>query len=248
MKKLQETFDKTCQLLFSQPLGQLEKYEGWLCRHVPLGRLVKCKGKTLIVPDYGGILKKVPNSRVRPPEDFDAIGMQKLAIAGQETVQSMKKKMDLQTSYVVDFQEGDNFDNEQCTFFRNLLHSYRVLASFNNKCLAYSSWSDFSESSFGLYRTFYSKLCINCYQSSKLSCCLEMESCNSCSYSYFCHNCENLQDCILCFNVKNLQYAVGNVVVGREKFMQVKKELQSALVSELKVKHKVERSIYNLLG
>jgi hypothetical protein len=248
MEKVQQAFDKASLLLFGQQLGQLGKYEEWLFRHVPLGRMVKSKGKTLFVPDFGGIFKHLPDNLIIPPEYFDEVGKQSAVLEKGETLSSIRAKMGVFARYVTDVAEGNNFDTAQCTFFKNLVHGYKVIASYDNKCMACSSWSDFSEYCFGLYRTFHSNFCINCYHSNKLTCCFEMDGCNSCSYSYFCHNCENLQDCILCFNVKNLQYAVGNVVVGREKFMQVKKELQGALVSELKATHKVERSLYNLLG
>ncbi|MEI6577303.1 MAG: hypothetical protein WCO63_14090, partial [Bacteroidota bacterium] len=60
---------------------------------------------------------------------------------------------------------------------------------------------------------------IRCFNSVKLSRCLEADFCRDCSGIYFSHNCENVHDSMFCFNVKNLRHAIGNVEVGREKFM-----------------------------
>jgi len=246
MKKVQEAFDKTAKLLFGAELGQLKAYVGWLSLKISPGRLVKSNSQTLYVADYGGILKLVPDKLVIPLESFDSIGAKKAHLSEKETLASLLGKVGEFARYATDLKEGDNLDVVECTLYKNLVHGYHILGAFDNKCVACISWSDFNESLFGCYRTFYSKFSMHCYHSSKLSCCFEMDSCNSCSCSYFCHNCENLQDCMFCFNVKNLRHAIGNVQVGREKFLEMKKRLQAYLLKELKEKGKVRQSIYHL--
>ena len=51
---------------------------------------------------------------------------------------------------------------------------------------------------------------------------------------------------MFCFNIRNKKYAIGNVEVGREKYMQIKKILLAQLNEELSKKNEVSLSIYNL--
>jgi len=62
----------------------------------------------------------------------------------------------------------------------------------------------------------------------------------------FCHNCEGLSDCMFCFNVKNKRYAIGNVEVGREKYLEVKKRTLAEIAAKLERKHDLELDIYNI--
>ncbi|MFA6530602.1 MAG: hypothetical protein WCT31_02640, partial [Candidatus Micrarchaeia archaeon] len=58
--------------------------------------------------------------------------------------------------------------------------------------------------------------------------------------------CEGMSNAILCFNVKNLRYAVGNVVVGQEQFARVKKMMIEWLVKEIEENKKIEIDIYSI--
>ena len=87
---------------------------------------------------------------------------------------------------------------------------------------------------------------INCYHSVKLTRCFEMDNCRDCADSMFCHNCEALSNCMFCFNIKSKRYAIGNVEVGREPFMRIKKMVLDELVSKLERDKKFDVSIYNL--
>jgi len=87
---------------------------------------------------------------------------------------------------------------------------------------------------------------VNCYNSVNLKRCLEVDSSNSCSDSYFCHNCENVQNSMFCFNVKNKRYAIGNVEVGQEAYTKVKNALVLQMAGELDKNGKLNRDIFSL--
>jgi hypothetical protein len=76
--------------------------------------------------------------------------------------------------------------------------------------------------------------------------CFEVEGCNSCADAYFCHNCEGLSECMFCFNVKSKRYAIGNVEVGKEKYVQIKKTLLEQISGRLQKDKKLEWSIFNV--
>ncbi|MFH0817693.1 MAG: hypothetical protein V1909_03600, partial [Candidatus Micrarchaeota archaeon] len=85
-----------------------------------------------------------------------------------------------------------------------------------------------------------------CYNSVKLTRCFEMDSCRSCSDSYFSHNCEGLSNCMFCFNAKSLRYAIGNVEVGREQYMKIKKRVLDEIVKKLEKDKNLDLDIYNI--
>ena len=73
-----------------------------------------------------------------------------------------------------------------------------------------------------------------------------MSDCNNCRDSYFCYNSENLSDCMFCFNAKAKSYAIGNVEVGREKYMKIKGIILDEIVKRLEKDKKLDINIYNL--
>jgi hypothetical protein len=61
----------------------------------------------------------------------------------------------------------------------------------------------------------------------------------------FCHNCENLQNSMFCFNTKNKNYAIGNVEVGREEYMRIKKMVLDEVNAELDKTGALKRSVFS---
>ncbi|MEW6529128.1 MAG: hypothetical protein AB1391_04515 [Candidatus Micrarchaeota archaeon] len=115
-----------------------------------------------------------------------------------------------------------------------------------SKNVAYSFWPKYAEHVFGTYMVFYSEYCINCYKSTKLKRCFEVDNSYNCSDCYFCYNCENLSDCMFCFNTKSKRYAIGNVEIGREQYMRIKKIVLGEITTKLENDKKLDLSIYNI--
>jgi hypothetical protein len=99
---------------------------------------------------------------------------------------------------------------------------------------------------FGSKMSYNCSLCINCYNSNNITRSFEVDSSFSCSGSYFLHNCENVHDSMFCFNVKNLRYAIGNVEVGREKFLEAKAKLTMLVVERLEKERRLPFGIFEL--
>ena len=88
--------------------------------------------------------------------------------------------------------------------------------------------------------------CINCYYSENMNRCFEVDSSKSCSDSYYLHNCENVRSSMFCFNAKNLTYAIGNTVVGKEEFDRAKRMLLDWANERLAKKKEVPLSIFDV--
>ncbi len=75
-----------------------------------------------------------------------------------------------------------------------------------------------------------------------------MDCAKNCSDSMFCHNVEGLTDCMFCFNLKGKRYAIANVEVGKEKYMQVNEKVLSELVLTLEKQGRLPLGIYEVLA
>jgi hypothetical protein len=128
----------------------------------------------------------------------------------------------------------------------NASNNYMVSNIPFGKDCAYCTWPRNSEHCYGSARTFQCSFVIRCFNSLKLSRCLECDCCRDCTGAYFCHNCENVHDSMFCFNAKNLRYAIGNAEVGKEAFEQAKKMLLAEITSSLEKTGDCKRSIYSI--
>jgi hypothetical protein len=51
---------------------------------------------------------------------------------------------------------------------------------------------------------------------------------------------------MFCFNVKSKRYAIGNVELGRDKYLEVKQKVLEEIVKKLEKNKSLEISIFNL--
>ena len=125
---------------------------------------------------------------------------------------------------------------------------YRTVVASHDKCCGYNAWPRNSEHIFGSSLAFHSEFCFKCFDAVNLSRCLEIDSGRRCSDSMFCHNVESLQSCLFCFNAKGKRYAIGNVEIGKEKYVEFRAKLCAEIVRQLEATGKVAFDIYDVLG
>ncbi len=243
-KKIGKAWATTSSIVLGEPLSGLDRFGKWLFSGMPGWREVKTKSGQVIVPCYA-VFPGLPDSKVALMKNIEEVGGILLDIKSTPSAESLSCQMGRKGKFIVDLAEGENFDVDKCSIYKNLSAAHMSLDCFYSKYLAYSWFCDNNDHIFGCQFTFFSSFSIKCYHSSHLQRCFEMDSCSKCSDSYFCHDCENLQNCMFCFNVNNLRYAVANVVVGKEKFESLKKQVLARTVRELKEKAAASLSVYN---
>jgi hypothetical protein len=246
---MEEAFCRTSELLLGTRLHGLTDYKRWLASHIRTGERRKSvlTGRELFVADYAKYFD-VPKSRtvledealrlveLSPPLE----GLEKLTLANAHGYIG-------KIAYIsLDYHDGVNFNMIDCMAYAESRNTLQCAPCVQIKDSAYNWWPRSSEHLFGCGLMFDSSFCIHCYQSVKLSRCFEVDSSRDCADCYFCHNCENVQSGIFCFNAKNLRYAVGNVEVGREKFLQVKALLLRRIVPALENGKAPGLDIFNL--
>ncbi len=248
--KIEKAFAQTYQIIFGALPKQIDFYSAWLLAHTRGFERAKsaASGKEVFLANYGNY-SNLPKDRLLTLEEAKEFGKNsKLAAGDAETISIANAHLRIgKIAYFnTDIQDGQDINDIECVINIDAVNSYRTVCCVYSKYCAYSFWPRSCEYLFGCDSVFDSSFCINCYHSVNLRRCLEMDGCNSCSDSYFCHNSENLQDCMFCFNVKNKKHAIGNVEVGKERFMEAKKTMLLSLASSLEASGRAKYDIFSL--
>ncbi|VVB58515.1 Uncharacterised protein [Candidatus Anstonella stagnisolia] len=250
MKPIENAFSKTCEVVLGKKLGGLANYSGWLeghskglrtCRSVASGKPVYqgCYAHYSDIPQDRLLVEKeaLELLKVSKLEEKDVLGI------NLENAHEIIGKI----AYVsIDYHDGTNVNIIECPTYGYSSHVLRTFPVVYTKYTAYTFWARSSEYVFGGGQLFDSNFCMNCYNSNRLQRCLEVDSSRDCSDLYFSHNCENVRDSMFCFNAKNLQNAVGNAQLGKEKYAPLKEKIVGEMRAELEKGKKLQWDIFNI--
>ena len=246
--EIENNFGNCSKILLGKELDGLQNYKEWLFRHVPEPMKVKSaiSEKPVVVArllfheqEIGSFLdEQEADEHGRNGLSASDVQILKLSNASEllEKIKQITPEITIRK----------NVGNVDCGIIANAVGCYFSSECAYCKHVAYSAWPRESEHLFGTTTTFSSQFCMKCYNSVKLSRCFEVSDSNNCSGCYFCHNVENVHDSMFCFNAKNLNYAIGNVEIGREKFSQIKKMVLDELSAKIERGKKLDLSVYNL--
>jgi len=246
MAKIDVAFANTSSLILGRKLFPIEDYSIWLSSRIPKVEHVKSciSGRQLLVPNYS-IFPHLPKENLVGLEDFESASKIEIKAGESDSISSISSKLASQMKFAAEFTQGENLDVIGSIIYLNLSDAYKIIDCFNSKHIAFSFFCDNCDHVFGSYKAFDSKFSIHCYNSKNLNLCFECDSCRNCSGLMFCHNCENVRDSLFCSNVKNLRYAVANQVVGREKYLELRKMLCEYVITELESKHGLDFNVFN---
>ncbi|MBM3229312.1 hypothetical protein FJZ26_02675 [Candidatus Parvarchaeota archaeon] len=190
---------------------------------------------------------KLPEKRMLANFEADALALKLNAgLEDGESLRTLMGKLGRFAYFAVNFEIGNNLNNIETVVAYNGVNTYRIFDGTNGKYLVNCAMALDSDYVFGGFRTVHCKFCVKCNNSVNLSNCFEMDSCTSCRDSMFCHNCENLDNCMFCFNTKSKRYAICNVEVGREKYMQIKAIVTKEMTRRIRENGTAGFDIYSL--
>jgi hypothetical protein len=250
LRFVDEAFAHTTALLLGKELRGVQNYSNWLSKN--LNRYKKHKsivsGRSVFVGDYGKYFSIPPGRIIKEDEALKLVEVAPL-VSGVEsiTLANAHEFIENIAFFSLDIYAGNNSNITDCQSYADSKNCFTCFPCVGNKDSAYNFWPRSSERVFGCSILFDSASCINCHHSVKLTRCFEVDSSRNCSDCYFCHNCENVQESMFCFNAKNLRYAIGNVVVGQEKYAEIKKRLLAEIGNKLEKDGKLERDIFSIV-
>ncbi len=250
MEQIEEAFQKTTEVVLGKKLEGIENYEHWLTRHVN-GTVRKIKSamsdKTVYSPSLE-FFKRMERNIVTLDESLElgnqSLSLQEVNSFALKNANAVLSQIKTTTPEII---YGKNIGSEECACYGPTKYCYKSTFCWFSDYIAYSFWPRDSEYLFGCSNVAGgSKYSLKCYSSTKLVRCFEVNDSNSCSDCYFCHNCENLRECMFCFNTKGKRYAIGNVEVGREAYMKVKKLVLAEITKELSETKGFRHDIYSI--
>ncbi|MCL6089243.1 MAG: hypothetical protein M1530_03745 [Candidatus Marsarchaeota archaeon] len=249
-KAVEEAFSQTTKLLLGKPLEGMDSYAFWLMSRKP--RIEKCSsaisGREVYRGDYCCSFD-LPKDRLICMDEAPLVA-EHARLSQQEaermTLADAPRLLGKIALCSPEYHEGRNSNIIDCPTALDSSNCYRSVATVFAKYCAFGTWPRSSQYCFGYFSCLSSSSCINAYQSVKLARCFEMDNCRDCSDCLFCHNAENCRDCMFCFNVKAKQYAIGNVEVGKEQYMKIKKLVLAEIVRKLEKDKTLDIDIYNI--
>ncbi|MFH1306052.1 MAG: hypothetical protein ABIH83_00140 [Candidatus Micrarchaeota archaeon] len=244
---VQKAFETTTKVILAKALGKMQNYEKFLQKRPDIVKHSKSIfGNTLYYSDYfrTGF---IPKERLINADEIDYAGAAKVQIEPDDDLNSILKKASSIAFYSPELKEGNNHNNRETPIIYNGSDGYKMGDITHSKKCAYCTHASKCEAVFGSSMLINSsKYCLRCHDSNKLTACMDCDSCSNCSYCYFCHNCEGLTECMFCFNTKSLRYAIGNVEVGKEKYMKIKKMVCDEIIKRLERDGDIGFDIYNI--
>lgn len=249
-KAVEAAFETTTGIVLGKKLGPIKAYEDYLNSNVDriVGAKSRVSEKTVYIAPIlaftaiAGNVVKYDEALELGKKHLSEAEVEKLTLANAGKVLSNIKNTTPEVIFTTSI-----MDVEECACYGPASHAFHSSNVHGSKYVSHSFWPRNSEYIFGSSCILdYSKFCIKCYNSSKLSRCFEVEGCTNCSDCYFCHNCEGLSECMFCFNAKSKRYAIGNIEIGREKYMELKKKLLLEIVDKLEKDKFLKLNIYNI--
>jgi hypothetical protein len=245
LKPIDDAFKSTSRIIFGTEIGTMEQNHNLLAERatIPQKTTTFFGNPTYFSPVF--FFNQVPKDRMICKEEEALAAAQKIDVADDDLAAVMKKIGNI-AFYRIDMDEGhvSNLINTPIAY-HGINALYVCDLTYGKNC-AYCTYGLNDEAVFGCFRTIHSKYSIRCESCYNVTGCFELDACSNCSNSMFCHNCEGLDNCLFCFNTKSLRYAVGNVEVGREEFLRIKKLVISAVLDGIKKDGKIPFDIFDL--
>ncbi len=250
MAPIEKGFASAFKVIFGkEPSGSMLDYEKWLERNiVPMNEATTPFGTKTNYPRTFGAFPKYPKGRIVKYDEIMALGSLHLEDGDVQSVKSIASAIGKIAFFSAELYDGKNLNYIDSPLIYHGINAYKTydLTYGENSGVCFQPLN--SKYTYGCRRILESQFAIKCYNSAYLNRCFELDCCNKCSDSYFCHNSEGLQDCMFCFNAKALRYAIGNVEVGKENYLKIKKLVLNEIVRRLESSKSLDYDIYNIGG
>lgn len=247
MAPMEKGFASTCSVLFRKNIGGLEKFEKWLSENtVQIASATSAFGTKNFYPLGHSSISIFPIKRRVSYEESIACGslhLEEKEAATLEGIISGLGKIGYFTSEMY-YGENSNYIDSPLVYHGSNVYKLYDITYGENAAVSFLALN--SKYVYGCRRILESQFSMKCYNSLYLNRCFEMDSCNKCSDSYFCHNSEALTDSMFCFNMKGRRHNIGNTQLSKEEYAGIKDSLVQQMADELAKTGGLKRNIYNI--
>ena len=247
MAPIEKGFSATYSILLKRQPGSIREYEKWLSeRTITVREAPTPFGSVTHVPDSMPVLKDFPASRLATAAEAFELAKLQAKEAGLGSLKQTLAEIGKVAYFTNELRDGDNANLMAFPHAYYVVNAYKGYDGVYAENVAISSMALNSKFVYGCHRVLESQFSLKCYNSQYLNRCLELDSCNRCADSYFCHNSEALTDCMFCFNMKGARHTVGNTALSKEQYAQVKAALVGQIADEIGKTKSLGRSVFEL--
>ena len=247
---IEKAFSQTTGILFGKPLERLDDYSEWLsdASSIRLDKEKSCaSGKALLLPDFASFLD-FPRNRLLMQDEAYFFGEKLLLSEDEVTHLALENAATIisKIAYFCPFWLAGKLQNNiDCPLVIDASDCYHGIQNMWSRLCAFCFCPRNSEYCFGCREVRYAQFSINSHFSTRITRCFEVDHSNNCTDCYFCHNCENVHESMFCFNTRNKRYAIGNVEVGKGRYLETKKVLLAWAISGLEKNKNLRVNIFN---
>ncbi|MCC7570289.1 hypothetical protein KO465_03005 [Candidatus Micrarchaeota archaeon] len=243
-----ETYDavnkawkSTCKLLFGGEIGNLKEYEKWLSEHVEPIRKEKdsnSKDVYLAIQDYCSSAKFTNMADVNFWAKFTPLDINQI-----KDIDSIVDAVHDRTGYTGSVVLGNSKAVNRSSNVTDSFNVYDAAKVSDSKNIAYANLIRYDENVFGIFEAGESGHLIRCDMSWRLkrgfNTFMTFES-QDCYYTVRTSNCS---DCMFSFGINSKKYAIGNLELPKDKYLQLK----AKLLAEIREKLKRDKRIFSVL-
>jgi hypothetical protein len=246
MNPINKAFSTTSKIIFKTELKNIEDHEEWLSRYMMKTReFTSLFGSKVYRLDHNFEISVYPEDSVVSQEEAAVLATRHLNEEDLTSISKIREKLS-EIAYVL----GTSLEDVQNTVKSpSAWHSsnlYKVKDSTYDEYCGVCGVILHSRYAFGSHRIVNVNFSINCYNSSSLNRCYGLDTCRTCSDSYFAHNCEGLAEAMFCFNAKGKRYAIGNTELPPEHYRKIKDSLVSQMADEIIETKRLKYDIFNI--
>ena len=236
-RELDKQWRSVCRTILGGEVGPLDDYGGWLSglndpltiRKTPSGQSVVmtsdsyCKGATVQDMANADFMKKFEPLSINDMKDIDSL----LSAVRERAI------------YCGNITIGNSKFVEHSSEVSDSFYVYRSVRISGCKNVAYSQWMRLSENIYGTNEGGETQFCIRCgivYRNQRS---FELWIGSNTSDSYYSYGLEGCKDCIFSFNLVGKNCAIGNLILPRDKYKDLKTKLLAELRAELQEKRRL---------
>ncbi|MBI5228010.1 hypothetical protein HY988_05465 [Candidatus Micrarchaeota archaeon] len=231
--ELNREWKTTCRIVLGSEIGELQDYKDWLIELNNPRFVKKCsKSKVETVftsnnfPNEG---KFITMEEVDFNKKFEPLGINEM-----KDIDSILEALDERLYYCGNIILGNSKFVEKSSNIQNSFFVYDSVKISDSKNIAYSQYLRLCENIFGTNEGGESKFCIRCSILFRNMRSFELWKSTNCSDCYYSFGLDNCSESFFSFNLIGKRHVIGNLILTKDKYAQIKKKLLSEVVGKLK--------------
>ena len=249
IEQIETAFSSTFKVMFKKETWGMEQYNEWLSRHIAsMYEIVSPFDSRVYFANYANypILATMPKQRLVNYREALELGKLHADEKNITSLEELKGWVAKTACLCADFSSGRNTNVMKSAILMDSSNVYKSYVGIKTENVGINSWPLRSKYLFGCNHVVDSQFSINCYNSSHLNRCFEIDASARCAGSMFSHNCEGLNDAMFCFNTKGKRYAIGNSQLPPDQFISLRDGLMGQVADELIKAKSMKLDIYNI--